>query len=83
MTARENGPCVCARVACEYSSDYMCLLFSPAANEAGETPLDIARRLRHLQCEELVSSLCLDVTSLAEIRELSIIRASVCLRVYS
>lgn len=26
-----------------------------AANEAGETPLDIARRLKHLQCEELVS----------------------------
>uniref|UniRef100_A0A8C5GHA3 Arf-GAP with SH3 domain, ANK repeat and PH domain-containing protein 2 n=1 Tax=Gouania willdenowi TaxID=441366 RepID=A0A8C5GHA3_GOUWI len=25
------------------------------ANEAGETPLDIARRLKHLQCEELVS----------------------------
>lgn len=25
------------------------------ANEAGETPLDIARRLRHVQCEELVS----------------------------
>ncbi|XP_054651929.1 arf-GAP with SH3 domain, ANK repeat and PH domain-containing protein 2a isoform X2 [Dunckerocampus dactyliophorus] len=25
------------------------------ANEAGETPLDIARRLRHLQCEELLS----------------------------
>uniref|UniRef100_A0AAY4AKD9 ArfGAP with SH3 domain, ankyrin repeat and PH domain 2a n=1 Tax=Denticeps clupeoides TaxID=299321 RepID=A0AAY4AKD9_9TELE len=24
------------------------------ANEAGETPLDIARRLKHLQCEELV-----------------------------
>uniref|UniRef100_A0A7N8XMI2 ArfGAP with SH3 domain, ankyrin repeat and PH domain 2a n=1 Tax=Mastacembelus armatus TaxID=205130 RepID=A0A7N8XMI2_9TELE len=31
------------------------------ANEAGETPLDIARRLKHLQCEELVSSLCLDL----------------------
>lgn len=42
------------------SSDYMFLLFSHAANEAGETPLDIARRLKHLQCEELVSSLCLD-----------------------
>ncbi|CAG10505.1 unnamed protein product [Tetraodon nigroviridis] len=26
------------------------------ANEAGETPLDIARRLKHVQCEELVSS---------------------------
>ncbi|XP_033967271.1 arf-GAP with SH3 domain, ANK repeat and PH domain-containing protein 2a isoform X2 [Pseudochaenichthys georgianus] len=25
------------------------------ANEAGETPLDIARRLKHLQCEELLS----------------------------
>ncbi|XP_078796459.1 arf-GAP with SH3 domain, ANK repeat and PH domain-containing protein 2a isoform X2 [Oryzias latipes] len=25
------------------------------ANEAGETPLDIARRLRHLQCEELLN----------------------------
>lgn len=25
------------------------------ANEAGETPLDIARRLKHIQCEELVS----------------------------
>lgn len=24
------------------------------ANEAGETPLDIAKRLRHTQCEELV-----------------------------
>uniref|UniRef100_A0AAY4AKG4 ArfGAP with SH3 domain, ankyrin repeat and PH domain 2a n=1 Tax=Denticeps clupeoides TaxID=299321 RepID=A0AAY4AKG4_9TELE len=26
-----------------------------AANEAGETPLDIARRLKHLQCEELLN----------------------------
>ncbi|KAK5886355.1 hypothetical protein CesoFtcFv8_017395 [Champsocephalus esox] len=26
-----------------------------SANEAGETPLDIARRLKHLQCEELLS----------------------------
>ncbi|XP_067335875.1 arf-GAP with SH3 domain, ANK repeat and PH domain-containing protein 2a isoform X2 [Channa argus] len=25
------------------------------ANEAGETPLDIARRLKHLQCEELLN----------------------------
>ncbi|XP_036397531.1 arf-GAP with SH3 domain, ANK repeat and PH domain-containing protein 2a isoform X2 [Megalops cyprinoides] len=25
------------------------------ANEAGETPLDIARRLKHLQCEELLT----------------------------
>lgn len=25
------------------------------ANESGETPLDIARRLRHEHCEELVS----------------------------
>lgn len=32
-------------------------MFFPAANEAGETPLDIARRLRHLQCEEMVSLL--------------------------
>lgn len=34
--------------------------FPLPANEAGETPLDIARRLKHLQCEELVSLLCLD-----------------------
>lgn len=27
----------------------------PLANEAGETPLDIAKRLRHEHCEELVS----------------------------
>lgn len=27
----------------------------PSANESGETPLDIARRLRHEHCEELVS----------------------------
>lgn len=54
---KENGPCVCAHAACGYNSDYMFLLFSPPANEAGETPLDIARRLKHLQCEELVSSL--------------------------
>lgn len=33
------------------------VVFFPAANEAGETPLDIARRLRHIQCEEMVSSL--------------------------
>lgn len=26
-----------------------------AANDAGETPLDLARRLRHSKCEELVS----------------------------
>ncbi|XP_034431910.1 arf-GAP with SH3 domain, ANK repeat and PH domain-containing protein 2a isoform X2 [Hippoglossus hippoglossus] len=26
-----------------------------SANEAGETPLDIARRLKHLQCEELLN----------------------------
>lgn len=62
MTGKgENGPCVCAHVACEYNSDYMCLLFCLLANEAGETPLDIARRLKHLQCEELVSLLCLDL----------------------
>lgn len=36
-------------------------LFS-AANEAGETPLDIARRLKHVQCEELVSSPCFNFT---------------------
>lgn len=30
--------------------------FLTAANEAGETPLDIARRLKHAQCEELVSA---------------------------
>ena len=28
--------------------------FVSTANEAGETPLDIAKRLRHAQCEELV-----------------------------
>lgn len=39
----------------------MFVLFSLPANEAGETPLDIARRLKHLQCEELVSLLCLDL----------------------
>lgn len=27
----------------------------PLANESGETPLDIAKRLRHERCEELVS----------------------------
>uniref|UniRef100_A0A8C7W1E2 ArfGAP with SH3 domain, ankyrin repeat and PH domain 2a n=1 Tax=Oncorhynchus mykiss TaxID=8022 RepID=A0A8C7W1E2_ONCMY len=27
------------------------------ANESGETPLDIAKRLKHLQCEELVSAI--------------------------
>ncbi|XP_029114357.1 arf-GAP with SH3 domain, ANK repeat and PH domain-containing protein 2a isoform X2 [Scleropages formosus] len=27
----------------------------PGANEAGETPLDIAKRLKHVQCEELLS----------------------------
>ena len=27
----------------------------PLANESGETPLDIAKRLRHDRCEELVS----------------------------
>lgn len=53
--------CVCAHAACGYTSDYMLLLFSLLANEAGETPLDIARRLKHLQCEELVSLLCLDL----------------------
>lgn len=37
---------------------YVSVVF-PSANEAGETPLDIARRLKHLQCEELVSSRCL------------------------
>ena len=26
-----------------------------SANESGETPLDIAKRLRHEHCEELVS----------------------------
>lgn len=51
--------CFRALAACGYNSDYMFLLFSPSANEAGETPLDIARRLKHLQCEELVSSQCL------------------------
>ncbi len=56
---KENRLCVCVHVAFGYNSDYMILLFSPLANEAGETPLDIARRLKHLQCEELVSSLCL------------------------
>lgn len=30
------------------------LSFVSTANEAGETPLDIAKRLRHTQCEELV-----------------------------
>lgn len=34
-----------------------------AANEAGETPLDIARRLKHVQCEELVSSPCCNFTT--------------------
>lgn len=49
-------------VACGISSDDMfLLLLSLPANEAGETPLDIARRLKHLQCEELVSLLCLDL----------------------
>lgn len=38
-------------------------LFNSAANEAGETPLDIARRLKHVQCEELVSSLCFNFTA--------------------
>lgn len=28
------------------------LSFVSTANEAGETPLDIAKRLRHTQCEE-------------------------------
>lgn len=48
---------------CGYNSNYMFLLgvfsfffFLTAANEAGETPLDIARRLKHAQCEELVSA---------------------------
>lgn len=35
------------------------------ANEAGETPLDIAKRLKHTHCEELVSivSLCVHFMS--------------------
>lgn len=32
---------------------FVCLC---AANEAGETPMDIAKRLRHSQCEVLVSA---------------------------
>lgn len=39
----------------------MFFLFFLSANEAGETPLDIARRLKHLQCEELVSLRSLDL----------------------
>lgn len=31
------------------------LVSLPSANESGETPLDIARRLKHEHCEELVS----------------------------
>lgn len=37
--------------------------FYSAANEAGETPLDIARRLKHVQCEELVSFPCFNFTN--------------------
>lgn len=40
---------------CFYRLSHTFVLFPPTANEAGETPLDIARRLKHLQCEELVS----------------------------
>lgn len=31
------------------------------ANDAGETPLDLARRLRHSKCEELVSVVFISV----------------------
>lgn len=44
----------CAHVTSGYNSAIAFFLFSLQANEAGETPLDIARRLKHLQCEELV-----------------------------
>lgn len=30
-------------------------LFFIAANEQGETPIDIAKRLKHTHCEDLVS----------------------------
>ncbi|CAB1342734.1 unnamed protein product [Coregonus sp. 'balchen'] len=34
---------------------YCCLTDNSESNEAGETPMDIAKRLRHTQCEELLT----------------------------
>lgn len=56
--------CVFINVVTKVITRFCCVcFFNSAANEAGETPLDIARRLKHVQCEELVSSTCFKLTT--------------------
>lgn len=56
--------CVFIHVVTTVITRFCCVcFFNSAANEAGETPLDIARRLKHVQCEELVSSTRFNLTT--------------------